>query len=238
MKLIVAGSTGFVATEVIRQALSNPDITSIVALGRRPAAIPSSLDTAANTTKLNSVILKDFDNEYPAEVTKELSGADACIWTIAVLPSQYKSMPWEHVVKICRDYPVRGLETISQLAGSAEGKKPLRFIYVSGALAERDQTKKPMMLGEYCLLRGEAETHLLEAARKLNGTVQAGIAKPGLITENEGLIPMIKRTMLPFIGLPAIRITEIAAALIDQAVNGLEKDTLLNEDMVRIAHQK
>jgi hypothetical protein len=32
MKLIVAGSTGFVATEVIRQALSNPVITSIAGL--------------------------------------------------------------------------------------------------------------------------------------------------------------------------------------------------------------
>lgn len=34
MRLIVAGSTGFVGTEVIRQALSIPVITSIVAGGR------------------------------------------------------------------------------------------------------------------------------------------------------------------------------------------------------------
>ena len=35
MKLIVAGSTGYVATEVIRQALSHPAITSIIALAGR-----------------------------------------------------------------------------------------------------------------------------------------------------------------------------------------------------------
>jgi hypothetical protein len=77
MKLIVAGSTGYVATEVIRQAISNPKITSIIALARRETAVPA--DAGENASKLKSVICNDFSN-YPEDVKKELAGANACIW--------------------------------------------------------------------------------------------------------------------------------------------------------------
>jgi hypothetical protein len=38
-------------------------------------------------------------------------------------------------------------------------------------------------------------------------------------------------------GLPDIELQEIAAALLDQVVNGLEKDTLSNADMARIGQK-
>jgi uncharacterized protein YbjT (DUF2867 family) len=79
MKIIVAGSTGFVATEVIRQALSNPAITSIVALARRVTDVPQKLSPSANTAKFKSVVCENFEN-YPESVKRELAGADACIW--------------------------------------------------------------------------------------------------------------------------------------------------------------
>lgn len=75
MKLIVAGSTGYVGIEIIRQALSHPSITSVIALARRPTEVPEGVDSA----KLKSVICDDFIN-YSDAVKKELSGADACIW--------------------------------------------------------------------------------------------------------------------------------------------------------------
>ncbi|KAK4151600.1 hypothetical protein C8A00DRAFT_17008 [Chaetomidium leptoderma] len=233
MKLIVAGSTGFVATEVIRQALSIPAITSIVALGRRPASEPQNTGPNADPTKLKSVILEDFGSEYPESVKKELSGADACIWTIAITPSQLKTTPWEHTVKVCRDFAIRGLETIAQLPRDGTAKKPLRFIYMSGNNAERDQTKKPMILGEYCLLRGEAESLILEYAKKSNGAVEACIAKAGLISSPEKPTPMLQKAFFAVIGLPKIQVSEISAAMLRQVVNGFETDTLLNADMVR-----
>jgi hypothetical protein len=75
-----------------------------------------------------------------------------CTRTIAITPSQYRSFPWEQVVKVCRDYALRGVETISQLPRDGQGK-PFRFVYVSGNNAERDPNKKPMILGDYCLMR-------------------------------------------------------------------------------------
>ena len=76
MKLIVTGATGFVATEVIRQALCRKDITSIIAVARKPVTAPSD---AADPSKLRSVIVSDYGT-YSDAVTAEFQGADACIW--------------------------------------------------------------------------------------------------------------------------------------------------------------
>ncbi|GAB1317954.1 hypothetical protein MFIFM68171_08164 [Madurella fahalii] len=235
MKLIVAGSTGFVAGEIIRQSLANPAITSVIALGRRPAPESTNTGLTVDATKLKSVILQDFDSEYPESVKKELSGADACIWTIAITPSKSKATPWEQTVKVCRDYAVRCIETLSQLPRDGQAKAPLRFVYISGSNAERDQSKKPMILGDYCLMRGEAESRILKFAKKSNGAVEACVAKPGLISGPGKPAAILQRVLLSFIGVPGIKVSEVSAALVHQVVNGFEKETLLNEDMVRIS---
>jgi uncharacterized protein YbjT (DUF2867 family) len=48
MKLIVTGATGFIGTEVIRQVLSNPTITSIIALARKPILAPQNAKEGAD----------------------------------------------------------------------------------------------------------------------------------------------------------------------------------------------
>jgi len=81
MKLIISGATGFVATELIRQSLSNPRITTVLALARRPVAVPENLPTGADTSKLKSIVLEDFA-VYSDDVKKQIEGADACIWYV------------------------------------------------------------------------------------------------------------------------------------------------------------
>ena len=79
MKLIIAGATGYVGTELIRQALSNPSVTSIVALGRRQTTLPDNLGPKADTAKFKPVVLEDF-GKYTDDVKQQLAGADACVW--------------------------------------------------------------------------------------------------------------------------------------------------------------
>lgn len=79
MKLIIGGSTGFVATELLSQALKNPAISSIIALGRREATVPADTNSNAAKTKLKSIICDNFE-EYPDNVKSQLKDADACIW--------------------------------------------------------------------------------------------------------------------------------------------------------------
>ncbi|KAM7201760.1 hypothetical protein V8F20_004721 [Naviculisporaceae sp. PSN 640] len=233
MKLIVGGSTGFVATEIIRQSLSNPAITSIVALGRREITAPPNTGSDADLTKLKSIVIPDSDWEnYPDDVKSELSGAHACIWTVAVIPPKLSSTPWETTVKACRDYATYALRTMSELSDKA---KPFRFLYMSGVNAERDQSKKPFMLGDYCLLRGEAENQVLDFASKSKGAVEVAVARPGIINGPGREGGFLKNFFLhSIVGLPRIEVEEVAASLIQQVLNGFESDTLENEDMARI----
>lgn len=74
MKLIVSGATGLVASEVLRQAILLPEITTIIALARKPVEL-----TGPGADKVKNVTVKNYD-EYPDDVKKQLAGADACIW--------------------------------------------------------------------------------------------------------------------------------------------------------------
>ena len=80
MKLIVTGATGFVGTEIIRLALSNPAITSIIALARKPLPPPDNAGPESDLSKLRSVVLEDWISPYPKSVEEHIKGADACIW--------------------------------------------------------------------------------------------------------------------------------------------------------------
>jgi hypothetical protein len=47
---------------------------------------------------------------------------------------------------------------------------------------------------------------------------------------------MLKKVVLyTLVGVPNVGVREISTAMLDQALNGFEKDTLENEDLVRIA---
>ncbi|EEA18734.1 hypothetical protein TMatcc_010724 [Talaromyces marneffei ATCC 18224] len=235
MKLVVAGATGFVGTEVIRQALSHPAVTSVVALARRATPVPANVSLDANLSKLKCAVCEDFEH-YSDSIKEDLAGADACIWLIAITPSKQSSMPFEQVEKICLDYTVNGLKTMA-----TRSNNPFRFIYTSGAKVNRDQTKRPWIMGDYGVLRSRVENQVLDFAKQPDGkNVQVCITRPGLIYapgHMSTLTVVASTIMRSLIGLPRVELDEIAATLLAQAVNGIEKETLLNEDLVRIGRR-
>ena len=78
MKLILTGATGFIGTEVVRQCLLHPSITSVVTLVRR-------LIPGIESPNLKQVIMKDDDFlSYPEHVMNEIKGAHACIWYASI----------------------------------------------------------------------------------------------------------------------------------------------------------
>ncbi len=85
MKLIITGATGFVASEVIRQSMRMPEITSVVALARRRIPVPEIKGENIDTEKFKSVVVQDYGT-YTDEVKRELAGAGACIWYACPLP--------------------------------------------------------------------------------------------------------------------------------------------------------
>lgn len=75
--------------------------------------------------------------------------------TIAVTPSKAKGMASEDVTRVCQTYAVDGLRVLSESSPA----RPLRYVYLSGMLAERDQTKRPVFAAEYCLMRASFIPH-------------------------------------------------------------------------------
>jgi hypothetical protein len=70
--------------------------------------------------------------------------------------------------------------------------------------------------------------------------VEACVAKPGLIDApgKTGLVmKMVQTVGRSIISLPKVDLSDIAATLLNQAVTGFEKETLLNEDLIRIGRK-
>lgn len=173
MKLIIGGSSGFLGTEVIRQALESPDFSSIVALSRRETPVPPNT-SAANAAKLKSVVCNDFEN-YSEDVKTALEGADACIWyivihsvisthtnllrTIAVTPRKSKESTWDEIVKITRGYAVYAIQTLGSLP--RKQNTPFRFMYISGHFAHRNKDEP---VPEFVVANGMREMVLMRVS--------------------------------------------------------------------------
>lgn len=133
MKVILSGATGFIGGNVLKRLLRIPSITSIVALSRRNLEI--------SDPKLQVVILKDFLT-YDEETLAQLRGAEACIWCLGKATSGRE---------VHMDYTMAAANAFAEKLLD-EGRS-MRFVYLSGALAEKDQNKTLWLLGNARRLR-------------------------------------------------------------------------------------
>ncbi|KAK9320902.1 hypothetical protein V1517DRAFT_340340 [Lipomyces orientalis] len=139
-----------------------------------------------------------------------------------------KTIPFEETCKISRDYATTAIQTLDALRHK---HGPLRFLYMSGYFAPRSPAEVPKVLQDHGLINHgllrvwRAETLILEYGEQSKGAVQSCAVKPKLI-DAPG------REKREVRGLPHIDLPDIAAALLDQVVNGFEKDTLSNADMI------
>ncbi|EJP65845.1 nucleoside-diphosphate-sugar epimerase, putative [Beauveria bassiana ARSEF 2860] len=247
MKLIVVGATGLIGTEVIRQALSHKSVTSVVALGRRPTPPPESvpagpeLEKACQEPALRRrrlhLAFNSLHLEPPSPDTNVLPPP---LRLLAITPTASKRLDFEAVKTVCVDYVMKGFDTLKQLPRPKSGK-PLRFVYASGAKAERDQTKKPWILGDYTLMRGRVETQLLDATAESGGVMEMCLLRIGLVKSPErmGYITgMLAHAAAGIIGLPLIDIREIGGAAVSAAVHGFDKDTLDNDELIAMGRKE
>ncbi|RYP31941.1 hypothetical protein DL767_005482 [Monosporascus sp. MG133] len=235
MKLIVTGATGFVGREVVRQSLARPEITSVVALARGPvpAPAPETLPPGTDASKLRAVEIADY-SEYSEEVRRELAGANACIWTVAITPGKSRALDWEVVKRVCQTSTLAGLAAMCE-AGPA---RPFRFLYMSGATAERDQTKTPRFMPQYTLMRGETENRVLAYAAAHDG-VEACAAKPGLIFGRGDVLRAALGSLIYWVsGIRTIAVADLARVMLDQVIDGFEREPLMDGDLVRLAAVK
>ena len=134
-----------------------------------------------------------------------------------------------------------------------ESKTPFRYMHVSGVLAEKDQKKPLWFLQEgrrtkvhnsfrssllekwLILVQGMAEIKIKELAhdKSLKGSWESYIARPSMVTPN---IPGILNTLGGW-ALGAIRVDQLAAAMIDIVEKGANQETFENADLLAHAQQ-
>lgn len=145
MKIILAGTTGFVGKEVLSQCLSHPSITSIVILTRRDLTLPTP-DPKVQIYRMQD---DDFLSYSNPQLTAALRGARACIWTLGVLPSRASDA--QAIRRVTVDFTEQAAQAFTRNC-SGRGSR-FRFVYLSGALAERDQSKSLWFAGPYRRVR-------------------------------------------------------------------------------------
>ena len=85
------------------------------------------------------------------------------IETRTIVVALTKSTPFEETKKVTHDYTMVGVKALSE---SNKTGKPLRFVYFSGALVDRDLIKEPTFMPGYCRMRVGLLRKLLDHADK------------------------------------------------------------------------
>lgn len=164
--------------EALRFALSDPAITHVTVLSRRPlpptipaqayadpSAAPANTSyppynptqdeiSTLGTQKLTVIEHADFTS-YPPTVVDKIKDHGGCVWALG---RSTKGVEEAEYVKLTHDYPVAALKALKE-AGVGSEEKPFRFVYISGEGADR--TEKSMFLFGRVKVRPWNMLHLL-----------------------------------------------------------------------------
>lgn len=216
MKVVITGSTGYLGQQVLRQCLLSPSITSIVSISRRD---PGVLDE-----KLEVILHNDF-SQYPPDILSRIQDAQACIYclgtNIPVKPAKLNR-------KINFEYAL----TTARTFAAFERSRPFHFVYLSGALVEKDMEKRLWFLADNRRMRGELENSLLHLdSERHNKGFKIFIARPGFVQPQGAVL----RTWLIGCVANAIMISDFAIAMVHLALQGHDQTLVENTQLKDIA---
>ena len=143
----------------LRECLLDPNVTSILSIGRRP--------TGQKNDKLHEVSSSDPGDL--AQVTEDLSVYDACFFCLGVSAAGMSEADYR---KITYDLTLRVARFL------AERNPKMRFLYVSGASTDSTEQGRSM----WARVKGETENALLKLP-----FAQAYMLRPGIIRPLHGI---------------------------------------------------
>ncbi|KAF5336811.1 hypothetical protein D9758_015846 [Tetrapyrgos nigripes] len=170
MKLILTGATGAAGSQILKDAVLDPAVTSVTVLARR--ALPDWLtSTIPENNKTTTLIVNDF-SKYPEDLPAKLASHDACIWALG--STSVGKTEQEYTV-VTYDYVVKMVEALGEVGKVRENnKEPFRFVYVSGNGADQDENSASRM---FARVKGRTEKYLLSLPP--SSKIQSYALRPG-----------------------------------------------------------
>ncbi|MCJ1384761.1 hypothetical protein MMC17_007879 [Xylographa soralifera] len=222
MKVILCGATGLVGGEVLIQCLTNEAITSILALTRRPLA----KELLANP-KVSNILHEDFSH-YPDSLIEQLTGAKACIWAIGGMNAKFPNPTIARTVNVEYTHAAAHFFATNVAPALSPTGRKFRFVYCSGWRTENDLEKPLWWMQDSRRVKGEAENELFALAKENEGVFEVLVLRPA------GILPRGRtlRGMLLMLG-PAVKVEAVGTMMVEMAINGCEKKTLENGEIVR-----
>ncbi len=139
MKVILFGATGMVGQGVLRECLVDPDVESVLSVGRGP--------TGQQHVKLREIVHGDF-TDFSA-IESELSGYDACFFCLGVSSLGMDAERYRHLTY---DVTMAAATTLAKL------NPGMVFTYVTGR--GTDSTEQGSR--RWARVKGKTENDLLE----------------------------------------------------------------------------
>jgi len=140
---------------VLRECVLDPEITSVLVIGRSPLG--------QEQEKLREIVRQDLFNYTPIE--NELRGYDACFFCLGVSSAGMTEADYHHVTY--------GL-TIAAAQILASLNPNMTFIYISGAGTDRTESGRSM----WARVKGQTENALLRLSFKAAYMFRPGYIQP------------------------------------------------------------
>jgi uncharacterized protein YbjT (DUF2867 family) len=219
MKVILFGATGMVGQGVLRECLLDPEVESVLAVGRSP--------TGQRHPKLREILHDNF-LDYAA-IESQLTGYDACFFCLGVSSVGISEERYRHLT-----YDI----TLAAAATLARLNPQLVFVYVTGQ--GTDSSEKGRLM--WARVKGKTENDLLKLPFKA-----AYMFRPAAIQPLHGIrsktawVQAIYVATAPLLSLlnrvtPKYMTTteQIGRAMIRVAKDGYPKRVLESEDINRL----
>jgi uncharacterized protein YbjT (DUF2867 family) len=159
MNVVLFGATGMVGQGVLRECLLDPEVRSVLSIGRSA--------TGQQHPKLRELVHTDFLNY--SSIENQLSGFDACFFCLGVSSA---GMPEDRYKKLTYDITLAAARTLARL------NPAMTFIYVSGMGTDSSERGRSM----WARVKGKTENDLLRLPFKA-----AYMIRPAVIVPLDGI---------------------------------------------------
>ncbi len=215
IKAIIFGATGMVGEGVLYQSLLNPEVESVLVVGRKSCNIKHQ--------KLKEIIHNDFYNY--SSIENQLAGFNACFFCLGVSSVGMKEKDYS---RITYDLTKQAAFTLSKL------NPDMTFCYVSGTGTDSSEKGRIM----WARVKGKTENDLMKLPFKSVYLFRPGYIKPinGLknaykISTAIGYIyPILKLFFQKYI----CTLEDLGNAMILVTQSGYSKNILENLDITKL----